>query len=339
VSLLTDYGTADEFVGVVKSVILDAAPHVRFVDVTHEIAPFDVRGGSLALCRAIQYLPEGIVVAVVDPGVGTQRRRIAVEVAGGAGILLGPDNGLLAPAVAIAGGATRAFELTNVELHLPAPGATFDGRDVFAPVAAFLCNGGDLADVGEPLDADLLVPGVVPLPSEVSQPGLGDGLRCEVTWVDRFGNCQLNIAPEDLAAVGAAGITIVYSVAASVASSSTTFCPSGASALCHPVQMGVAPPAPRFVQPGLKSADLATGAAALPFVAAGPESPASPAWASTPRMSIRRICRPSSPWGASMHTTVAARLSRGCVSTRHSPVYSGGKWKWPRSNRRPLATR
>jgi hypothetical protein len=205
VSLLTDYGTRDEFVGVVKSVILDTAPHVRFVDVSHDVAPFDVRGGALALCRAIQYLPDGIVLAVVDPGVGTGRRRIAIEVAGGAGILLGPDNGLLAPAVALVGGADRAFELNNTALHLPAPGATFDGRDVFAPVAGFLCNGGDLTEVGDVLDADLLVPGVVPLPSSVSHPTLGDGLRCEVTWVDRFGNCQLNIAPGDLGEIGAGG--------------------------------------------------------------------------------------------------------------------------------------
>src|SRR4051794_8110474 len=124
VSLLTDYGTVDEFVGVVKCVLRDLAPHVTVIDLTHGIDPFDVRGGSLALARAIQYAPRGIVIAVVDPGVGTARRAVAVEVADGAGILLGPDNGLLAPAVAMAGGAGRAVVLNKAEFHLEAPGAT-----------------------------------------------------------------------------------------------------------------------------------------------------------------------------------------------------------------------
>ena len=139
----------------------DLAPHVTVVDLTHGIRPFDVRGGSLALARAIPYVAEGVVLAVVDPGVGTARRAIAIEVAGGAGVLVGPDNGLLAPAVAIVGGAERAVELTNTEYHLAAPGATFAGRDVFAPVAAHLCNGVDLAELGPLIDADVLMPGMV----------------------------------------------------------------------------------------------------------------------------------------------------------------------------------
>ena len=101
------------------------------------------------------------MLAVVDPGVGTARRAIAIEVAGGAGVLVGPDNGLLAPAVAIIGGAERAVELTNADYHLAAPGATFAGRDIFAPVAAHLCNGVDLAELGPLVDADLLMPGMV----------------------------------------------------------------------------------------------------------------------------------------------------------------------------------
>ena len=116
VSLLTDYGLDDEFVGVVKAVLRDLAPHATAIDLTHGIRPYDVRGGSLALARAISYVPEGVVLAVVDPGVGTARRAIAVEVAGGAGVLVGPDNGLLAPAVAIIGGAERAVELTNPDV-------------------------------------------------------------------------------------------------------------------------------------------------------------------------------------------------------------------------------
>lgn len=193
VSFLTDYGTADEFVGVVKSVIRDLAPHAVVVDLTHEIPPFDVRAGSLALARSIGYVASGVVLAVVDPGVATDRRAVAIEVADGAGVLVGPDNGLLAPAVALAGGAERAVELTDVEYQLAAPGATFAGRDVFAPAAAHLCNGVDLYDLGQPVDPGLLLPGTIPLPRED-----GDAVVAEVLWVDRFGNAQLNVGPDDL---------------------------------------------------------------------------------------------------------------------------------------------
>ena len=193
VSFLSDYGTADEFVGVVKSVIRDLAPHVGVIDLTHEIAPFDVRGGSLALARCIGYVPGGIVLGIVDPGVATSRRAIAIEVAGGAGVVIGPDNGVLAPAVAMAGGAERAVELTNVEYQLEAAGATFAGRDIFAPAAAHICNGVPLDALGPEIDPVLLLPGTVALPREE-----GEVLITEVLWVDRFGNAQLNVGPEDL---------------------------------------------------------------------------------------------------------------------------------------------
>ena len=204
VSLLTDYGLDDEFVGVVKAVLRDLAPHVTTIDLTHGVRPYDVRGGSLALARAISYVPEGVVLAVVDPGVGTARKAIAVEVAGGAGVLVGPDNGLLAPAVAIAGGAERAVELSDPAFHLDGARVTFAGRDVFAPVAAHLCNGVDLAELGPLVDTTLLMPGMVALPREED-----DGIHAEVLWVDRFGNCQLNIGPDDLTAgVDVWGLTI-----------------------------------------------------------------------------------------------------------------------------------
>jgi S-adenosylmethionine hydrolase len=197
ISFLTDYGTDDEFVGVVKGIVRDLAPHVQVIDLTHAIPPYDVRAGSLALARSIPYVPSGIVLAVVDPGVGTARRAVAIEVAGGDGVLLGPDNGLLAPAVALAGGAERAVVLDIDSLHLQSPGATFAGRDIFAPVAAQLCNGLDLHEVGTPVDPVTLLPGVIPLPREE-----GDGLQCEVLWVDHFGNCQLNIGPDDIVGWG-----------------------------------------------------------------------------------------------------------------------------------------
>jgi S-adenosylmethionine hydrolase len=195
VSLLTDYGSKDEFAGVVRAVIRELAPHVMVIDLTHEIPPFDVRAGSLALARCITYLPSGVVLGVVDPGVATDRRAVAIEVAGGSGIVVGPDNGLLAPAVAMAGGAERAVELTNPEYQLLAPGATFAGRDVFAPAAAHICNGIELSDLGPEIDPVELIPATVPLPREA-----GDAIVAEVLWVDRFGNCQLNVGPDDLPA-------------------------------------------------------------------------------------------------------------------------------------------
>lgn len=196
VALLTDYGLTDEFVGVMKSVISDLAPHARITDISHNVAPFDVRAGSLMLARAIQYVPRGVVVAVVDPGVATRRRMIALEVAGGEGVLVGPDNGLLVPAAAMVGGVDRAVVLSNTNLHLAAPGATFAGRDVFAPVAAHLCNGVPFTELGELVDPEILMPGLVTLP----QIGASE-IISEITWVDTYGNCQLNVGPDDVAAL------------------------------------------------------------------------------------------------------------------------------------------
>lgn len=196
ISFFSDYGTRDEFVGVVKSVIADIAPHATVIDITHDIAAFDVRAGSLAIARAVPYVARGVVLAVVDPGVGTARRAIAVEVDGG--VFVGPDNGLLGSGVALAGGAVRAVELTNTDFHLPAPGATFAGRDIFGPVAAHLCNGVSLDELGMPIDPAGILPGLVPLPRNE-----GDRLHCEVTWIDGFGNCQLNVGAEDVEVFGA----------------------------------------------------------------------------------------------------------------------------------------
>ncbi len=197
VSLLTDYGTNDEFVGVIKSVIWSLAPQVRIVDLCHEIAPFDVRGGALMLARSAQYLCPGVVLAVVDPGVGTSRRAIAVEVGGGQSVLIGPDNGLLAPAVAMVGGAGRVVELTDSELRLPSPSATFSGRDIFAPAAGHLCSGLAFELLGPAIDAVSLLPGLMPISREED-----GGLEAEVLWADRYGNLQLNIDPDDVAPWG-----------------------------------------------------------------------------------------------------------------------------------------
>lgn len=208
ISFLSDLGLVDEHVGVVKAIVRDMAPHAQVIDLTHQIAPYDVRAGSLALARAVTYLPTGVVLAVVDAG---DRRPVAVEVAGGNGVLLGPDNGLLASAVAMVGGAERAVVLNRDEFHLASPGGTIAVRDVFAPVAAHLCNGTDLADLGRLVDADSILPGVVPLARDfhgVGSEGRSDhpgaGVHAEVLWIDHHGNCQLNIGLDDVTPWGLA---------------------------------------------------------------------------------------------------------------------------------------
>jgi S-adenosylmethionine hydrolase len=193
ISFLTDYGLDDEFVGVVKSVVHSIAPDVRIADVTHNVRAHDVRGGGLALARSAAYLNPGVVLAVVDPGVGSSRKAVAVEVGDGATILVGPDNGLLAPTVALVGGATAAADITNSKFRLDAPGPTFDGRDLFGPVAAHLSLGATLDEVGVPIDPALLMPAVMPVSGRED-----DTIVAEVLWIDRFGNCQLNVDPDEL---------------------------------------------------------------------------------------------------------------------------------------------
>ncbi len=206
VFFLSDFGTADEFAGVVHAVIAARAPGTTVIDLTHHVPPFDVRAGSHTLVRAVPHLGPGVVLAVVDPGVGTARRGIALEVprpSGGTLSFVGPDNGLLVAAAEAAGEApvTRLVELARD----PAPhdqGSTFDGRDLFAPAAAALCAGAALEKLGEPIDpASLvrLVGGVV------EQGRLHDGracLRAEVTWVDHFGNLQLAATVADARVAG-----------------------------------------------------------------------------------------------------------------------------------------
>ena len=193
VSFLSDYGRVDEFVGVVHSVIRSIAPDVRVIDITHDIEPYDVRAGALALVRAANYLAPGVVVAVVDPTVGTSRRPIAVEIGGGSSVLVGPDNGVLAAVVQLCGGADRAVEIVNPEYRFTTEGGTFDGRDVFAPAAAHLCLGVDLSELGPSIDPVSLFPAMVPLPREEE-----GRIHGEVLWVDRYGNAQLNIDPDEL---------------------------------------------------------------------------------------------------------------------------------------------
>lgn len=197
VAFLSDYGLADEFVGVCKGVIAAIAPDARIVDLVHDLPPHDVGAGGLALVRAVQYLPEGsLVLAVVDPGVGTDRRLVAVEC--GPATFFGPDNGLLAPAVAMLGGAQRVVELRDDRWHLPAPGPTFAGRDVLAAALAHHAAGVPLDELGPAVDPVGLLPGLVGLPRIAP----GGAIEAEVWWVDRFGNCQLNLGPDELEELG-----------------------------------------------------------------------------------------------------------------------------------------
>jgi S-adenosyl-L-methionine hydrolase (adenosine-forming) len=197
VAFLSDYGLADEFVGVCKAVMLGIEPDLTIIDLVHDVPAHDVRAGALALVRSVQYLPEdAVVLAVVDPGVATERRLIAVECE--PTVLLGPDNGLLAPAVAILGGARRVVEVTSADHRLPAPGPTFAGRDVLAPAAAAVAGGTDLGALGPDIDPAGLLPGMVALPTTTD----GGAIEAEVWWVDRFGNAQLNAGPEELATAG-----------------------------------------------------------------------------------------------------------------------------------------
>ncbi|MEZ5135014.1 MAG: SAM-dependent chlorinase/fluorinase [Acidimicrobiales bacterium] len=193
VTFCSDYGRTDEFVGIVHSVIRSIAPGVAIIDLTHDIARQDVRAGGLLLGRSAQYLNPGVVLAVVDPGVGGTRRPVAVEVGGGQSVLVGPDNGLLAPAVAMCGGASTAVVLDNPDYQMPAPGATFAGRDVFAPAAGYLCAGVPLRQLGTEIDPAVLMPAMVPIPRRED-----DALVCEVLWVDTYGNAQLNLDPSEL---------------------------------------------------------------------------------------------------------------------------------------------
>lgn len=189
VFFLSDYGLRDEFVGVVHAVLRRLAPRARVIDLTHEVPPFDVRAGAAALARAWPHLGEGVVLAVVDPGVGGGRRGLLLEVAstGGPAHLVGPDNGLLVP-VAEGVGLRSAYELAGVPAG---SAATFDGRDVFAPAVAALCRGASPGELGKTMDPA----GLERVPAPVVEPGvLEDGRRClrvEVSWVDRFGNVQL----------------------------------------------------------------------------------------------------------------------------------------------------
>jgi S-adenosylmethionine hydrolase len=185
VTFLSDFGLEDDFVGVCHGVIKRIAPDAEIIDVSHGIAPQNVLQGALVLRSTLPYLPEGIHLAVVDPGVGSKRRAVAIK-SGDGRLFVGPDNGLLVPA-AEESAIAAAHELTSDAHRLYPVSRTFHGRDVFAPAAAHLAKGVPLAELGPAIDPGSLVRLVVP------QPEIGSRIRAEVLYVDRFGNIQLNL--------------------------------------------------------------------------------------------------------------------------------------------------
>lgn len=194
ISFLTDFG--DTAPAVCRGVMWGIAPDARILDLSHHVRKFAVREGAFLLSRAVRYLPIGVHVAVVDPGVGTPRRPIAVKAARG-DLLVGPDNGLLQPAAAVLGGIVAAHELTDPGLFLPEVSQTFHGRDIFAPVAAHLAVGVPLERVGPAIaPADLTD---LRLPDSRVRDG---GLDSAVLFIDSFGNARIAGQPDDLFGLG-----------------------------------------------------------------------------------------------------------------------------------------
>jgi S-adenosylmethionine hydrolase len=193
VTLLTDYGRDDDFVGVCHGVIRSIDPQAQIVDITHGIRRYAVREGAIVLRNTLPYMPVGVHVAVVDPQVGTERRAVALRTGDGR-ILVGPDNGVLSLAWARCGGVDMAVDVTRSPHRLEPVSATFHGRDIFAPVAARLASGAELADAGDPLEPDALA--TVDLPKPRREDG---GIVAHALVVDRFGNAGLNVDHDDLA--------------------------------------------------------------------------------------------------------------------------------------------
>jgi S-adenosylmethionine hydrolase len=192
ISFLTDFGP-DGPAPICRGVMLGIAPDANIVDVGHSITKYAIAEGAYLLAGAVPYLPVGIHVAVVDPGVGTERLPVGIRTARG-DILIGPDNGLLMPAAEALGGAVEARALENKDLMLARTSSTFHGRDIFSPVAAHLSTGTPFETVGTEIPVGGLVALVAPVP-EVS-----DGeLRTAVLYVDSFGNVRFAAQPADLA--------------------------------------------------------------------------------------------------------------------------------------------
>lgn len=192
ITFLSDFGLRDDFVGTCHGVIARIAPEATIIDITHGIEPQAVLQGALVLANTVRYMPEGVHLAVVDPGVGGDRRPLAIRDASGR-TYVGPDNGLLVPAAEKQGGVVGAWQLSNPRYMLEPVSRTFHGRDVFAPAAAHLAVGLDPAELGPVVEPESLVRLELPEP-EIG----GSRIGATVLYVDRYGNVQLNLSRADL---------------------------------------------------------------------------------------------------------------------------------------------
>jgi S-adenosyl-L-methionine hydrolase (adenosine-forming) len=208
ITFLSDFGLQDDFVGTCHGVMKRIAPGAEVIDITHGIPPQQVLQGALVLSNTLPYMPVGVHLAVVDPGVGSHRRPLALRTGDGR-FLVGPDNGLLLPAADSLGGVAEAHELANPDFALDSVSRTFHGRDLFSPAAAHLSLGVPLAELGPPIDPGALVRLDLPVP-EVGQ----NRIRAAVLYVDHFGNIQLNLKRRDLEEAGVLpGVTVELELA------------------------------------------------------------------------------------------------------------------------------
>ena len=196
ITFLSDFGLQDDFVGTCHGVMKRIAPEAEILDITHGIAPQQVLQGALVLRNTLPYMPKGVHLAVVDPGVGSHRRPLALRTGNGR-LLVGPDNGLLLPAAESQDGVHEAHELANPAYALDTVSRTFHGRDLFSPAAAHLALGVPLAALGPPIDPQALVRIDLPTPEAGK-----NRIRATVLYVDHFGNMQLNLTREHLEEAG-----------------------------------------------------------------------------------------------------------------------------------------
>lgn len=196
ITFLTDFGLRDDFVGTCHGVIKRIAPDAEIIDITHGIPAQHVLQGALVLASTLPYMPPGVHLAVVDPGVGGNRRALALRDEEGR-LYVGPDNGLLLPAAEKLGGVAEAHEIANTTYALTPISTTFHGRDVFAPAAAHLASGVGLSQLGPAIDPEALVRLDIPAPEIGSS-----RMRVTVLYVDNFGNVQLNLTRADLEQIG-----------------------------------------------------------------------------------------------------------------------------------------
>lgn len=192
VSLLSDWGVRDPSPAICRGVVLGIAPEALVVDISHEVDKYNVRHGALLLWCALPFLPIGAHICVVDPGVGTARRPVAIETQRG-DYMIGPDNGLMLPGAQRLGGITRAHVIENAAYRLPVVSSTFHGRDLFSPAGAHLAAGVPLEQIGPPIDPESLV--TLDWPAASVRYG---EVELNVIYVDTFGNVKLSGLASDL---------------------------------------------------------------------------------------------------------------------------------------------